>query len=89
MHACGRADEWLKSGYACVFCRMEEPIPIIIQYVESRQTTGGSALFVAHNGRRFDFRFLLREFIRCSMQIPHDWLFVDTLRLAHELISKG
>ncbi|XP_075492706.1 exonuclease DPD1, chloroplastic/mitochondrial isoform X2 [Primulina tabacum] len=70
--------------------RMKDLIPIILQYVRSRQIPGGVVLFVAHNGRTFDVPFLKNEFSRSSYEIPEDWLFADTLPLARALMkSKG
>ncbi|XP_010546757.1 PREDICTED: exonuclease DPD1, chloroplastic/mitochondrial isoform X2 [Tarenaya hassleriana] len=64
--------------------RMEELIPILLQYVRSRHKPEGYVLFVAHNGRTFDFPFLINEFNRCSYQIPPNWLFLDSLPLSRE-----
>ncbi|GLT37965.1 hypothetical protein SLA2020_122440 [Shorea laevis] len=69
--------------------RMEELIPILLQYVNSRQKPGGYVMLVAHNGRCFDVPFLISEFSRCSYEIPPNWLFVDTLSLARELKKSG
>ncbi|KAG0483492.1 hypothetical protein HPP92_011576 [Vanilla planifolia] len=63
----------------------EELVPILLQYVSSRQNGGRPVLWIAHNGRRFDVPFLIREFNRCSVEIPEDWVFVDTLSLARQL----
>ncbi|CAK7340583.1 unnamed protein product [Dovyalis caffra] len=67
--------------------RMEELIPILLQYVKSRQKPGGYVIFVAHNARTFDVPFLVNEFSRCHFEIPPNWLFVDTLPLARELLK--
>ncbi|CAH2044509.1 unnamed protein product [Thlaspi arvense] len=64
--------------------RMEEMIPIFLRYVQSRQKPGGYVMIVAHNGKTFDFPFLINEFNRCSYDIPHNWLFFDSLPLARE-----
>ncbi|CAN6877071.1 hypothetical protein Bca4012_079152 [Brassica carinata] len=64
--------------------RMEEMIPIFLRYVQSRQKPGGYVMIVAHNGKTFDFQFLINEFNRCSYEIPHNWLFFDSLPLARE-----
>ncbi|VVB15220.1 unnamed protein product [Arabis nemorensis] len=64
--------------------RMEELIPIFLRFVKSRQKPGGYVMFVAHNGKTFDFRFLINEFNRCSYEIPHNWLLLDSLPLARE-----
>ncbi|KAJ7955176.1 exonuclease DPD1, chloroplastic/mitochondrial [Quillaja saponaria] len=67
--------------------RMEELIPILLKYIKSRQIHGGLALFVGHNARCFDVPFLKKEFSRCSFDIPADWLFLDTLPLAREMMK--
>ncbi|KAL3620657.1 hypothetical protein CASFOL_035569 [Castilleja foliolosa] len=70
--------------------RMKEFIPILLQYVRTRQLPGGVVVLVSHNGRTFDVPFLKNEFTRCSYEIPQDWLFADTLPLARSLMkSKG
>ncbi|WCJ43011.1 Polynucleotidyl transferase ribonuclease H-like superfamily protein [Euphorbia peplus] len=63
---------------------MEELIPILLQYIRSRQKKGGYVMLVAHNSRSFDVHFLNNEFKRYGFDIPPDWLFVDTLPLARE-----
>lgn len=69
---------------------MEDLVPILLQYVRSREKPDGYTLLVAHNARTFDVPFLLKEFSRCSTEIPSNWLFLDTLPLARELMkSKG
>ncbi|PKA58394.1 hypothetical protein AXF42_Ash013900 [Apostasia shenzhenica] len=65
--------------------RFEELIPILLEFVSSRQKNGKPVLWIAHNGRRFDVPFLIREFNRCSVEIPEDWLFLDTLYLARQI----
>ncbi|XP_077219105.1 polynucleotidyl transferase, ribonuclease H-like superfamily protein isoform X2 [Tasmannia lanceolata] len=67
--------------------RWKDLVPILLKYVQSRQKVGGLVLWVAHNGRRFDVPFLIKEFSRCSMDLPPDWLFVDTLPLARQLVK--
>lgn len=70
--------------------RMQDLIPILFQFVGSRQKSGGYVVFIAHNARCFDVPFLLEEFNRCSFEVPANWLFTDTLPLARELMkSKG
>ncbi|XP_057962981.1 exonuclease DPD1, chloroplastic/mitochondrial [Malania oleifera] len=64
--------------------RMEDLIPILLQYVKSRQKPGGYVLWVAHNARSFDVPFLINEFSRCSTEVPENWRFVDTIPLARE-----
>ncbi|THU70215.1 hypothetical protein C4D60_Mb08t22670 [Musa balbisiana] len=64
-----------------------ELVPILLQYVRSRQVEGRPVIWVAHNGRRFDVPFMIREFQRCSVDIPPDWMFVDTLPLARQLVK--
>lgn len=67
--------------------RWKDLAPILVLYIKSRQKTGGPVIWVAHNGRRFDARFLVKEFNRCSLEIPSDWVFVDTLPLAREVMK--
>ncbi|EOY06636.1 hypothetical protein QUC31_016167 [Theobroma cacao] len=68
--------------------RMKDFIPILLHYIRSRQQIPGSlALFIAHNARCFDLPFLVKEFSRCSMDIPPNWLFLDTLPLARQMMK--
>lgn len=67
--------------------RWKDLAPILIRYIKSRQKAGGPVIWVAHNGRRFDARFLVKEFNRCSVEMPSDWVFVDTLPLAGEVMK--
>lgn len=67
--------------------RMKELIPILLDYVKSRQKPGGQVLFIAHNAKGFDVPFLINEFKRCSFDIPPDWVFVDSISLAREIIK--
>ncbi|XP_074311728.1 exonuclease DPD1, chloroplastic/mitochondrial [Silene latifolia] len=70
--------------------RMEELIPILLQFVKSRQKPDAPVILVAHNARTFDVPFLKSEFDRCSFEIPSDWLFLDTLPISRRLWkSKG
>lgn len=69
--------------------RMGDFIPILLQYIRSRQKPGGYVLWVAHNARCFDVPFLIKEFSRCHTDIPSDWRFFDTLSLARELMKSG
>ncbi|KAL9332463.1 hypothetical protein ACSQ67_002073 [Phaseolus vulgaris] len=69
--------------------RMEDLIPILLQYVRSREKPGGHVLFVGHNARCFDVPFIMNELRRYSMNIPSNWLFLDTLPLARELMKSG
>ena len=39
---------------------------------------------MAHNGRRFDLRFLIYEFRRASLEVPSWWAYMDTWVLARE-----
>ncbi|KAK8962505.1 hypothetical protein KSP40_PGU016641 [Platanthera guangdongensis] len=63
----------------------KELIPILLQFVSSRQRSGSPVLWIAHNARVFDVPFLIREFKRCSVKIPDDWIFIDQLFLARQL----
>lgn len=66
---------------------MKDFIPVLLQYVQSRQLPGGVVVLVSHNGKSFDVPFLKREFSRCSCEIPQDWLFADTMHLVRILMK--
>lgn len=66
---------------------MQDLVPILFRYVQSREKPGGYVLWVAHNARCFDVPFIINEFRRCSTAIPSNWLFVDTLPLARQLMK--
>ena len=68
---------------------MVDLIPILLQYVKSRQKPGGYVMLVAHNARNFDVPFLIEEFARHSFEVPPSWMFVDTLPLAQEMMKSG
>uniref|UniRef100_A0A0E0KCN1 Exonuclease domain-containing protein n=1 Tax=Oryza punctata TaxID=4537 RepID=A0A0E0KCN1_ORYPU len=67
--------------------RFREFIPVLLQYVLSRQMADKPVLWVAHNGRNFDVPFLMYEFQRSKIEMPGDWLFVDTRPIAKQLID--
>lgn len=69
--------------------RMEELIPILLQYVQSRQKPGGYVVLIAHNARTFDVPFLVNEFRRCAFEMPSNWFFVDTLPLCREAMKSA
>lgn len=67
--------------------RWKDLAPILLHFVRSRQIDGGPVLLVAHNGRSFDVPFIVKEFGRCSIEIPPYWLFLDTIPLARQLVK--
>ncbi|XP_006855354.2 exonuclease DPD1, chloroplastic/mitochondrial isoform X1 [Amborella trichopoda] len=67
--------------------RWRDLVPMLLQYVRSRQQDGTPVLWIAHNGRRFDVPFIIKEFSRCFVEIPSDWLFLDTLPLARQIVK--
>ncbi|KAL4290857.1 hypothetical protein GQ457_14G016450 [Hibiscus cannabinus] len=65
--------------------RMKDFIPILVRFIGSRQQILGSpCLFIAHNARCFDVPFLIKEFRRCSMDIPYNYWFFDTCPLGRQ-----
>ena len=66
---------------------MEDLIPILLQFVRSRQKPGGYVVLATHNARSFDVPFLRSEFTRCKAKFPSNWFFVDTLTLAREMMK--
>ncbi|KAH7678656.1 DNA-directed DNA polymerase protein [Dioscorea alata] len=68
--------------------RFEEVIPKLIKFVDDCEKDRNGVLLVAHNGRRFDVPFLIKEFERYSMEVPLKWLFLDTLTLVKRLMNQ-
>lgn len=66
---------------------MEDLIPILLQFIRSRQQPNGFVVLIAHNGRRFDIPFLCHEFSRCLYKIPLDWIFLDTIPVAKDALK--
>ncbi|KAK1295032.1 hypothetical protein QJS10_CPA16g01600 [Acorus calamus] len=62
--------------------RFRDLAPILLEYVGNRPI-----LWVAHNCKLFDVPFLVNEFSRCSLEVPENWLFLDTLPLARQLVT--
>ena len=48
---------------------------------------GGIPVLIAHNGKRFDTRFLIQECNRWQVAIPSDWQWLDSLLLARECVK--
>ena len=70
-------------------CRMVELIPILLEFVRSRQKPGGYVVLVAHNGRGFDVPFLVHEFRRNDFEIPSNWYFLDTIPLSAQVMKSA
>ncbi len=45
-------------------------------------------MLIAHNGRRFDIKFLLKEFAAEGLEAPEGWWQLDTLLMANEITLK-
>ncbi|XP_057549890.1 exonuclease DPD1, chloroplastic/mitochondrial [Amaranthus tricolor] len=69
--------------------RMVELIPILLEFVRSRQKPGGYVVLVAHNGRGFDVPFLVHEFRRNDFEIPSNWYFLDTIPLSAQVMKSA
>ncbi|KAJ3687493.1 hypothetical protein LUZ61_016657 [Rhynchospora tenuis] len=67
--------------------RIEDVIPLVIEWVRIQQEPGKPVVWLAHNGKTFDFPFFLREMSHCGYDIPDDWRFFDTLPLAKKLVD--
>lgn len=65
-----------------------EVMAAFVDFVESRRKGSGEVILVAHNGRRFDVPFIMKECYECSMAIPSHWYFVDTIDLAKTMLKK-
>ena len=49
----------------------------------------GNAVVVGHNLRKFDWKFLEMEYIRCGRSLPKPYRMIDTLELARTLRIPG
>ena len=63
-------------------------IPRLFEWVE-RQEPDKPVIWLAHNGKTFDFPFLIREMKRCGFDIPDRWRFFDTLTLSRRLVDSN
>ncbi|KAJ0980615.1 hypothetical protein J5N97_008870 [Dioscorea zingiberensis] len=68
--------------------RFKEMVPKFLKFVNDRRMDRKQVLLVAHNARKFDVPFLVKEFQRYSMEVPSNWLFLDTLPLAQKLVKQ-
>lgn len=59
-----------------------------IDFVEGRRKGNADVILIAHNGRRFDVPFIMKECHRCSMEIPSHWYFVDSMDIAKTMLKK-
>jgi DNA polymerase III epsilon subunit-like protein len=53
------------------------------------QEPGKPVILLAHNGKTFDFPFLIREMNRCGYDIPNHLRFFDTLPLVRKLVDSN
>ncbi|XP_024402182.1 uncharacterized protein [Physcomitrium patens] len=65
-----------------------EVMTAFVDFVESRRIGNSDVILVAHNGRRFDVPFIMKECYECSMEIPSHWYFIDTIDLAKAMLKK-
>lgn len=68
-------------------CRFHELLPFLLRFIKRFQKDGKTVVLVAHNASKFDVPFLIKEFERCSVEIPKEWVFVDSLLLAGQLVN--
>ena len=54
----------------------------VIEFIQGACPPGRRPVLVAHNGVRYDFMLLFAECLRAGVELPPDWLFIDTLPLA-------
>ena len=59
----------------------------LVQFVQKCSTPRDVPVLVAHNGRIFDNRMLMAEFRRSGTKMPSNWLWLDTLPLARQLLQ--
>jgi DNA polymerase III epsilon subunit-like protein len=53
------------------------------------QEPGKPVILLAHNGKTFDFPFLIREMNRCGHDIPDYVRLFDTLPLVRKLVDSN
>lgn len=61
----------------------------MMEWVRNIQEPGKPVIWVAHNGKTFDFPFFIRELDRCGHGIPDHWRFFDTLPLVRKLVDSN
>jgi hypothetical protein len=54
----------------------------LVHKVRESLGPGQQALLWAHNGMGCDFIWLARAFQRCLMEVPSEWLWADSYRMA-------
>ncbi|KAL3686956.1 hypothetical protein R1sor_013265 [Riccia sorocarpa] len=59
----------------------------IVRFVDSRRKGQGPVILVAHNGRRFDVPFIMKEFRDCDVPVPSYWRFADSMPLARSAMK--
>ena len=69
------------------FCR--KVIGEILDFVqqECAGPEGGVPVFVVHNGKNFDFKFLDQACKRCAFELPGQWQWLDSLILAKACVK--
>ena len=65
-----------------------EVMTAFIDFVEGRRKGFEPVILVAHNARRFDVPFIMKESRACSIDVPSHWYFVDTIDLAKTMLKK-
>ena len=61
------------------FC---QAMPLMIDFIQRTCPPGKQPVLIAHNGNPYDFRLLTSECLRAGLEVPSDWLTLDTLPLA-------
>jgi DNA polymerase III alpha subunit (gram-positive type) len=52
----------------------------------SGEGSNTTPILVAHNGRRFDFPFLISHMAAAGLAMPSGWLALDSLELARQFL---
>ena len=69
-----------------MFCREVASRFLELVMQECSGPEGGIPVLVAHNGVRFDFKFVTMELQRWGLKLPADWCYLDTLTLAKQAL---
>ena len=55
---------------------------LMIDFIQRTCPPGKQPVLIAHNGNNYDFKLLTSECLRAGLEVPSDWLTLDTLPLA-------
>ena len=72
----------LTNDDVALYKTIESYIPLIVEFIGTTEPV----FLVGHNCDSFDKIILLKEMKNCKIDIPNNWHFIDTLKLARNLL---